>query len=175
MSFIKLERIAPFKILWLIPIFLAVHNLEEFFILKCALPGPIPQSPEWMHRLLPVITAGQFAAALIVVTLIPCVFLIVGLITSRWRMPVLILIQIQVFVFLNIFVHVIGAFLSGAFSPGLVTAVLINFPFSLFVFRHAWKERWVGLKALALMFPIGLMTLGPGIIGLLKLMICISG
>lgn len=170
-----MERMAPYKAIWLVPIFLAFHNLEEFLIVKGALPGPIPTPFEWIQRLIPVITAGQFAAALVVVTLIPCAIQLLGLLTSRRRIPVLLLIQIQVIVFLNIFVHVVGAFIVGGYSPGLVTAVLINFPFSLFLFYHAWREHWIGPKAAALMIPIGLTLLGPGIIGLLKLIICLSG
>lgn len=164
----------PFRSLWLIPVFLALHNLEEFFIVKNALPGPLPASPEWVQQLIPVITDGQFAAALIVVTLVPCAALILGVASSRRRASVLVLLQIQVLIFLNVFVHMTGALFSGGYIPGLVSAVLLNFPFSLLIFRRARKERWIGPRAAAGMVAIGLVLLGPGMIGLLKLMVHLS-
>ncbi len=157
------------KILWLIPALLALHNLEEFFVMHNALPGPIPKFPEWIQEYLPAVTGGQFAAALILITIIPCLILVFTAITSRWKLAALVLIQFQIVVFLNVFSHLAGAFLMGGFSPGIVTAILLNFPFSLFLFRHALRNEWARPGVFAGMFPLGLVILGPGMVGILKM------
>lgn len=164
-----MEQMKEQKVLWLIPAFLAVHNVEEFFVINNALPGPVTDLPAFLQRLIPVMTRGEFAAALILVTLIPLAAILFGRATSRWTPALLLLMQVQVAVFLNIFYHVFAAFLLGGFSPGLVTAVLINFPFSLLLFRMALKRDWIPLRVFALMFPLGLLIIGPGLVGLLHL------
>ena len=163
------------KILWGIPALLALHNLEEFFVMQNTFPGPVSKFPEWIQRFLPMITREQFALALILITIIPCLLLLFGQLTLRWRESILVLIQFQVVIFLNVFSHVIAAVMMGGFSPGIVTAILLNFPFSLLLFRYGLKNEWVRPKIFAAMFPIGLIVLGPGMLALLQLIIHVTG
>jgi hypothetical protein len=53
------------------------------------------------------------------------------------------------------------------YAPGVVTALLINLPFSIYLFRRALREAWIDKRDVAVLFLVGLALHGPGLIGLL--------
>jgi hypothetical protein len=42
--------------------------------------------------------------------------------------------------------HILAALVRGGYAPGVITAVLINLPFGVYVLRRAVKEQWVGAR-----------------------------
>ena len=39
--------------------------------------------------------------------------------------------------------HILAAWVTGGYAPGVITAVLINLPFGVYVLRRAVKEQWI--------------------------------
>ncbi|HEY1731365.1 MAG TPA: HXXEE domain-containing protein [Terriglobales bacterium] len=46
----------------------------------------------------------------------------------------------------NAFWHMLAAVVNRGYVPGVITAVLINLPFGIYVLRRAIKERWIGQR-----------------------------
>jgi hypothetical protein len=53
------------------------------------------------------------------------------------------------------------------YAPGLVTALLLNLPFSLYLLRRAARERWLDRGALWTLAPAALLVHGPMLSALL--------
>ena len=64
---------------------------------------------------------------------------------------------------------VVAAVVMRGYSPGLVSAVLINAPVSVYLFHRAARERWLPRTAWRALWPAALLVHGPGLVGLLLL------
>jgi len=111
------------ELFWGIPLLFALHNAEE-----------VPQMARWSKlvslRWMPTVSTPQFVVAVTLLTL-----LVLGLTALAADAPpgsagVYVLTGVQAVIFLNALVH-LGLTL---YNPGLATALLINIPFSVYLF-----------------------------------------
>ena len=77
------------------------------------------------------------------------------------------LLAIQATMLLNVASHVAVAVVLRAYGPGLVTALFVNLPFSLWLMNVAWVEHWYSQPALLSLIPLALLLHGPVLLGLL--------
>jgi hypothetical protein len=151
-------------LLWLMPILITVHNLEEAVFMPAVLARRNSAVPNLLHGLMPPITYGQFLLALLIMTAFPY---LIAWFAARERERVgpglLLLVSVQVMMLVNVFAHAGIAILIGGYAPGLVTAIAINLPFSIYLLHHAVRERWVSRRAMALIVPTGLVLHGIGL------------
>ena len=153
------------KILWGVPIALALHNLEELFLSSSFLTSPAAERlPQTLTRHYdPVI----FAIVLIAMAVIPFIVAMLGDLSNPRSPSNRFLLLLQAVMFTNVFWHAGIALTLRAYTPGLVTAVLCQLPFSLYLLTRAWRMQWVrrstivavgsvalGLQALALIAVI---------------------
>lgn len=125
----------PFdRLLWLVPVFLAIHNIEE-----------APFMENWSKRLplrMPVtITTRQFVIAVTFLTL--AAFVITYFCVEYVANPLgyLIVLGIQVIMLFNAFVpHIATTIRFRIYSPGVLTAILFTLPFSFYLFPRAFDE-----------------------------------
>jgi hypothetical protein len=92
--------------------------------------------------------------------------------TSRPKstVPLWLLLLVRATVLLNVLWHVSAAMVVfDGYSPGLVTALLINLPFSVYLLGRAARERWVSRGAMWALLPGALLMHGPLLSGLLLL------
>ncbi len=135
----------PFeRLLWLVPIFFALHNLEE-----------APFMERWSKRLPlkihPAISTRQFIIAVTFLTLVGFLVTYFGIEYLANRTGYLIVLAIQAILLFNAFVpHIASTVRFRMMSPGVVTATLITLPFSFYLFRRAldenvlnWKQFWI--------------------------------
>jgi hypothetical protein len=135
----------PFeRILWLVPIFFALHNMEE-----------APFMERWSKRLpfkVPVsYTTQQFIIAVIILTLGGFLITYWGVEYLHSSTGYLVVLGIQAILFFNAFFPHIGAtILFRMYSPGVVSATLITVPFSIYLCQRAlvenmiaWKQIWM--------------------------------
>ncbi len=152
------------NLLWLVPILITVHNLEEAVFMPIFLARRNTAIPNFLHGLLPPITYGQFLLALFIMTATPY---LIAWFANRERERVgvgmFLLLSVQVMMLVNVFAHMGMAILVSGYAPGVVTAIAINLPFSVYLLRHAVRERCVSGRAMALIVPIGLVLHGIGV------------
>jgi hypothetical protein len=139
-----LDSLSFDRLLWLVPIFFMLHNIEE---------APFMES--WSKRLPlkihPTVSTRQFVIAVTSLTL--AVFLVTYFGVKYLANPTgyLIVLGIQIILFFNAFIpHIASTILFRLYSPGVITAVLITLPFSLYLFRRAineniltWTQFWI--------------------------------
>ena len=125
----------PFdRLLWLVPIFLTIHNIEE---------APFMES--WYKRLpmkLPLtITTRQFVVAVTFITLAGFILTYFGVEYLANGTGYLLVLGMQAILLFNAFVpHIATTIRFRLYSPGVITAVLIMLPFSFYLFRRAFEE-----------------------------------
>lgn len=156
-------------VLWLIPVFLLLHNAEEAVAFRSFLPSLTTRLPPAVAPLVHV-QYPQMLVALAVATLVP--LLVVASAARAPDRPVRLwpALLVQTVVLLNVLSHLAAAvFLTHGYSPGLLTALGVNLPFSVYLLRRAARERWVSRRALHWCVPAALVVHGPLLLGLILL------
>jgi hypothetical protein len=150
----------PFEhLLWLVPLFFMLHNLEE---------APFMES--WSKRLPlrihPVVSRRQFVIAVTFLTLAGFVLTYFSL--EYWAKPTgyWIVLGIQAILLFNAFIpHIASTIRFRLYSPGVVTAVLITLPFSFYLFRRALSEHvltWTQFSVLLGIAPFAMVAFALG-------------
>ena len=154
----------PFdRLLWLVPIFLTIHNLEE-----------APFMEGWYKRLpmkIPVtITTRQFAVAVTIITIAGFILTYFGVEYVANQTGYLLVLGMQAILAFNAFVpHIASTIRFRMYSPGVITATLIMLPFSFYLFRRAFEESVLNWSQFWIM--LGLSPLAVAIIAFLSLQI----
>src|SRR5262245_41447448 len=155
-------------VLWLVPCFLALHNAEEALFFPPYIPLVLSRLPRGWQALAAPLTTGQVWSALAVVT--ASAFAVAWWADRDPESPLAtwLLLLIQATVFLNAVWHVaVALVLFDGYAPGVVTAVLINLPFSVYLLRRAAAERWLGRPPLWGLLPGAIVLHGPLLAALL--------
>src|SRR6185369_7103047 len=126
--------------LWLVPVVVTIHNLEEALFMPSFLEARNSAVPGWMRDLLPPITYRQFLIALVIVTAVPYLSAWFGNLGNERSAGLYFLLGFQVVMLINVLAHGIIAVLMRGYAPGVITAFLINLPFSVYLLRRAVNE-----------------------------------
>jgi hypothetical protein len=153
---------------WLVPIIFTVHNLEEALTIPRFINDLPTRLPAFMQKMVPVVNYSQFKIALVIVTVLPYLFVLLYQLSDHKRLPSYLLLGTQMVMLINVFSHIGTALLMGSYAPGIVTALLLNLPFSIYLFRRALREAWIGKKGLVALILVGLLLHGPGLWALLQ-------
>ena len=141
-----LNSISFDRLLWLVPIFLTIHNIEEAPFMenwsKC-LPVKLPFT----------VTTRQFVIAVTVITIAGFIITYLGVEYLANQTGYLLVLGMQALLLFNAFVpHIATTIRFRMYSPGVITAVLIMLPFSYYLFRRAiaenilsWNQFWIML------------------------------
>lgn len=107
-----------------------------------------------------------FFMALCILTTI--VFLLVCIHSiCKKKVTLYILLVMQAMIFMNGWFHVAGAIVIERYVPGLITALVLIIPFSLFWFREGIRSDWWKLKHVIVSCVVGVLLLLPVIVGIL--------
>jgi hypothetical protein len=145
----------PFvHLLWLVPVFLTIHNIEEALFME-----------SWYKRLptkLPfTITTRQFMIAIIFITLAAFLLTYLGVEYLANQTGYLLVLGMQAILTFNAFVpHMATTIRFRMYSPGVITAVLIVLPFSFYLFRRAFDENRLTLSQFWIMLSIAPFAVG---------------
>jgi hypothetical protein len=144
----------PFqRMQWLFPIAVTLHNSEEAFCMPRWVSGHSGQLP--FHP-----GAAKIRLALLLLTL--AAFAVSYLSAQKGKRSVwaYLLFGYAAAVLVNVFVpHIPATLVFGEYTPGVVTAVLINLPVMSILLFKAVREQWVsGMKAIAyaLLVPLAI-------------------
>lgn len=131
-----------------------------------ALPGRVPPP---VRDLAAQVTWPTFARALVLVTV--AAFAAVAWASrprathaARWVVAL-----IQATVALNVLAQLALAATTGGYVPGLVTALLLNLPWSVLFFRRALREGWLSPPGPWATAGCALLVHGPGLVAIMAL------
>jgi hypothetical protein len=152
-----------------VPVLLALHNLEEALTIEAVLPMLRERAPDPVRAALPLIGVRQFLLALLVVSVLAFAVALWGSVARPGTTRGYLLLVVQATVLVNVVWHVTAGVVIGGYTPGLVTAVLVNLPWSIYLLGRAAREQWHGRAALWALLPAAILLHGPALVGLLAL------
>lgn len=156
--------------LWLIPVFQALHNAEEALTFPEAVPGLPERLPGALRPIVAEITVERLRAALLIATVVPLGLVVWARLRPRSAAALWAALLTQAVVALNVVWHLAAAlFVARGYSPGLLTALGVNLPFSIYLFARARREAWLSERALAALLPAALIVHGPVLAGAILL------
>jgi len=124
---------------------LALHNAEEHFAFPAFLASVGPRLPHWFPAARLTEAAHHLPIALLLATVLPLILIGLAIISKRQALLVAALF-VEAILLVNAFAHMLTAMLLQSYVPGLITAVLINLPFGVYVLRRAVGERWIRVQ-----------------------------
>lgn len=139
---IKSTGLSRTAVLALIAVNLAVHLAEEFIAFPVYVSSLGRQLPAWLPSPALQHSMTNLRIALIAGTVLPCI-VIAWAIISRSHGFLIASLFVEAVLLVNGFAHALSAALRGGYVPGLITGILINIPFGIYVFRKAVKEGWI--------------------------------
>ena len=89
-------------LLWFVPVFVTIHNLEEALFMPAFLETRNSSIPTSLRSLLPPITYQQFLTALIILTAMPYVIAFLGNLERERSVAVYLLLGLQVVMLYNV-------------------------------------------------------------------------
>lgn len=138
---------------WLFPAAVTVHNLEEFIWLPGFVSAHAAQLP-W-H-----VDPGAFRSALFVLTVAAWIITYLSWQSGQQSIWAYLLFGYTVAMVVNVFVpHVPAAIRFWGYSPGVVTAVVVNLPVMTWLLMLALRDKWIsGRKTIVfgVSVPVGL-------------------
>ena len=143
----RFDRLPYRWLQWLVALFLALHNLEEALTMAAFLPqirqllsGLVsPQGLAATHDL------SWFYSSLPWATLLPAAVVWVATTGRPSRAKAWAVAFVQSLMLANVVIpHVVAAAVVGGYVPGLVTAVGINLPYSIYFLRRTVREGALG-------------------------------
>ncbi|HXI86354.1 MAG TPA: HXXEE domain-containing protein, partial [Parvularculaceae bacterium] len=152
---------------WLVIPVIAAHNFEEWLTFPsfhneaAAKHLGLPfQAPSWL----------AMQIGFVLVTLAPaCIVVWASLGRQRWWKDIAVCWVGGIF-FANIFLpHIPAAIIVGGYSPGVLTAVLVNLPFFPFLFWRAVRDGYLTARQVLFAVLIGAASLPVSIVGVLAL------
>jgi hypothetical protein len=157
-------------LVWMIPIALTLHNVEEALAFRRMWPRLGAILPEPFARVeghLPLQAMLQALAALSVLGFVLAAFVAVRpQEKSGWWL----LLALEVALAINAVAHVASAlFLFHGYAPGLITALVLNAPLAVYCLGRGRKDRWVSERAWRAAFVGGVVLHGPVLLGALWL------
>lgn len=148
---------------WLFPFAVTLHNLEEAIWLPAFAAAHRTQLPG-------IVAPTEFRFAVTVLTVAAWVITYMSWRTGPERIWAYLLFGYVVAMFLNVFVpHIPAAIVFRGYAPGLVTAVALNLPLTVFLSRRAILEGYVSVRkavAFGVAVPVGIVVLAPALFAL---------
>jgi uncharacterized protein with HXXEE motif len=133
-------------VLALIGLTLVLHNTEEYFTFPAFLASPSGQLSEWLSMCGPLPKPHELRVALVFATVLPLLVIAWAILRQRQALLVAVLL-VESVLLVNAGGHMLAALIQAGYVPGLITAVLINLPFGIYVLRRAVRENWIRARA----------------------------
>ncbi len=131
-------------VLALIGVTLVLHTAEEYLTFPNFLSSP-SGLPRWLPPPRLLLHSQDLHVALVMATVLPLAVIVWAILRPRKALLVLVLL-LESILLVNAGWHILASLIRGGYAPGVVTAVLINLPFGVYVLRRAAKEQWIGTR-----------------------------
>jgi len=142
------------SVLALIGATLVLHTTEEYL----TFPGYLSSA----NRLLRLLSPPEFLqhrqslrVALVMATVLPLAVIAWAILRPRKARLVSVLF-LECILLVNVGWHIFAAWVRGGYAPGVITAVMINLPFGVYVLRRAVREQWIPSRTVWQLIAIAL-------------------
>jgi hypothetical protein len=164
------------RAIWLLPLVLALHNLEEGIFFPQYVPRVLGRLPAGVRNWIGPVSLREMGVALALATVIPLGFSLWAAARPDSRTALWLVLAMWATLLLNVAWHVAAALvLFGGYAPGVATAVGLNLPLSVLVLRRAATEQWLSRRARWALVPAAVVFHLPGALGVMLLGRALSG
>ncbi len=131
-------------VLALIGATLVLHTAEEYleFPRFLSAAGRLPQ---WLPRPSLMQNPHGIHVALVIATVLPLAAITLAILRPH-KILLILALFIESILLVNAGWHIFASVITGGYAPGVITAVLINLPFGIYVLQRAVKERWIAAR-----------------------------
>lgn len=161
--------------IWLLPVVLALHNLEEGIFFPEYVPRVLERLPAGVRDWIGPVSLREMGVALALATAIPLGFSLWAAARPANRTALWLVLAMWATLLLNVAWHVAALVLFRGYAPGVATAVALNLPLSLLVLRRAATGQWLSRRARWALIPAAVTFHLPGALGLMLLGRTLSG
>jgi hypothetical protein len=148
------------KLVWAVPLTIIIHNTEEALTM-----------PRWIMEYLPAValrfyirisrvpTAEELRTALAITALVSLLVAFIAFLSGPRSLALYLLAGIQGTMLANAFFpHLIGSIVLRGYTPGVITAVVVIIPFSLFWFRRILQRGFAERRPLIIALIVGVLA-----------------
>ncbi len=128
-------------VLVLIGVTLVLHTTEEYLTFPSFLWSST-QLSRWLPTPVLLHNPQELHLALVMATVLPLLVIAWAILRPNKGLLIAVLLLESVLL-VNAGWHLFAALLRGGYAPGLITAILINLPFGVYVLRRAVQEQWI--------------------------------
>lgn len=132
-------------VLALIGVSLVLHDTEEYLTFPAFFRSS-GRLLRWLPTPVLLHNTQHLHFALAMATVLPLTVVAWAILRPRKALLVAVLFLESVLL-VNAFWHMLAATVNRGYVPGVITAVLINLPFGIYVLRRAVREQWIGRRA----------------------------
>ncbi len=129
-------------VLALVGVTLVLHDTEEYLTFPTFLASMSSNLPRWLSPHGLIHNWHDLRIALVLATVLPLAVIVWAILRPRKRLLVAVLL-VESVLLVNAGWHILAASVRGGYAPGVITAVLINLPFGIYVLRRAVREQWI--------------------------------
>lgn len=142
------ENLSYQQLLWFIPLLFALHNLEE-----------APFMERWLKRISlpfrPQMSTSEFTFAVVFLTLGIGLLTAISALNPPTGLSVFIMILIQAIMLVNAIIpHLVASLWYRLYSPGVLTGVLLQIPFSIYLFQRVMEDHLLNAGLMVLAFVL---------------------
>ncbi|MFZ1137199.1 MAG: HXXEE domain-containing protein [Candidatus Korobacteraceae bacterium] len=143
-------------VLALIGVTLVLHTTEEYLTFPAYLASA-NQLPRFLPPPALMQNLQNLRIALLAATVLPLAVIAWAIWRPRKALLVAVLF-LECILLINSGWHVFAACVRGGYAPGVITAVLINLPFGVYVLRRSVKDQWIPARTAWLLLGIALVV-----------------
>jgi hypothetical protein len=141
-------------VLALIGVSLVLHTTEEYLTFPACLWSR-SRLERWLPRPGFMQNPHDLRVALVMATVLPLAVIAWAIVRPNKGLLTAVLLLESVLLVNSVW-HIFASCIRGGYAPGVITAVLINLPFGIYVLRRAVMEQWIGARTAWLLIGIAL-------------------
>jgi hypothetical protein len=147
---------------YLVASLVTLHNLEEAFTFRPWFGLIQSQLPATIRPWLGQVSTDAMHFGLVIATAVPWAVAFWSARRPSSTAAIWLVLLIQAVVLVNAFWHLfVAGVLVRGYAPGVITATLVNLPFSMYMFRRVVGEHWFSRMSLLGLIPAALFVHGP--------------
>jgi hypothetical protein len=154
-------------LLWTVPVLFFLHNLEKVLFLRATLEQVHQGMPRFLRVVIPPVSYEQYVVSLVGITLAAFCFAAFGHLERPKGWGLYLLLGLQAAIFINVFANVLSWWVVGTYTAGSLTSLVIDLPFSLYLFWKALRQQWLSSGEVTLTFFLGALGYYPIFFGFL--------
>ncbi len=157
------RKISLNQIIWAFPILLFLHDAEEIFTME-QFTHTRHFYPEFVQS-----TTAQFSISIAMIWVLTLCISYFATQSPQSTIAVWLFGLMVAVRFVNVFSHIGSTLLLREYTPGVITAVFIALPCSLYALRRLFQLHWLSWNRLAQLLALGIILMVPLVLVLLAL------